>query len=199
VPLISIAIKKAKLSGMFDEVWVTASEKELEDLAKKEGVLFHKRPEELSGSCATCEEYTVDFLAAHECDWLFEVQLTSPLLSVEDTKRFVECAINSGKDTVVTAVKGVLEHLTVTDDKVEPVNFTLDKKENSQDLKSLYQITWGLTARKRDVFLKTAIEGGCGAYAGEFGIFEVPKIAGHTVKNAEDLEMARRLFPMVWG
>ena len=50
VPLITRAIRKCRAAGVFDEIWVNSEHDAFGDIAREEGVGFHKRPEELANN-----------------------------------------------------------------------------------------------------------------------------------------------------
>ena len=56
IPLITRAIRKAKDSGVFGEVWVNSEDDAFGAIAKEEGVQFHRRPAELANNTATSEQ-----------------------------------------------------------------------------------------------------------------------------------------------
>ncbi|AXI48996.1 cytidyltransferase [Sulfitobacter sp. SK012] len=195
VPLIVRAIRKCKDAGVFDEIWVNSEHPDFGPVAEAEGAQFHQRPHALGDNSATSEDFVTEFLRAHTCDFVVQVHSIAPLLSVEDTCRFVEMVRNNEFDAVMSVVHGQLE--CVFDD--EPVNFTFDKKENSQDLRPVKRIVWSITAWRSETFLAAKESGGCATYAGRIGYSEVSQMAGHVIKTQEDLDIAAAMLPIVQG
>ena len=208
IPLFTRAIRKARDANVFDEVWVSASEDELRTIAKQEGVQFHERPPELSDGRYTCEDYVLDFLKAHDCDRLFEVQATSPLLDTADVIQFFyEVRNGTHYDTFLTVVQSTEEHVWGYPDTrqriAEPVNFTLVKKYGSQYLQPVSRITWGMSSWRRNVFLDaralpstTGHAPVAGVFSGRICLYPVSKRRGLTIKTRADLEMAECLLGM---
>ena len=188
-PLIVHAIRKAKRSDMFDEIWVNSEADVFLDISNEECVSFHKRPNHLADNNATSEDFVYEFLKIHECDYLVQIHSIAPLLTVDDTQRFV----TELKKTKVDVL------LSVEDVKIEcayqnkPINFSYNKKTNSQMLDPIQRITWSITGWKRDSYIKSYESKKCATYSGKVGYFPVNKLAAHIIKTQEDLNIAEAL------
>jgi spore coat polysaccharide biosynthesis protein SpsF (cytidylyltransferase family) len=192
-PLIVHAIRKCRDSGLFDQVWVNSEHAAFEELAAREGVRFHRRPEALGGHEATSEAFVFEFLESHECRFLFQVHSVAPLLTVADLRHFVAVMARDECDVLLSVVDEPLEAFC----HGEPVNFTLERKTNSQELEPVRRITWSATAWRRARFLAAARAGGCATYAGRVQLASVSRLAGHIIKTAEDFAIAEALFDLV--
>ena len=190
VPLIAHAIRKCREAGVFDDVFVNSEHEDFARIAAQEGVKFHKRPDELANNVATSEQFVAEFLEAHPCDYVFQVHSIAPLLTVKDLKAFVAEMQTGAHDALLSVVDEPLE--AFYDGK--PINFSLERKSNSQDLKPVRRISWAVTAWRRETFLAAAKAGQCATYAGRVGLFSVNRLAGHVIKTAEDLAMAEALY-----
>ena len=188
-PLIVHAIRKAKRSNMFDEIWVNSEADVFLDISNDECVNFHKRPNHLADNNATSEDFVYEFLKIHECDYLVQIHSIAPLLTVDDTQRFV----TELKKTKVDVL------LSVEDVKIEcayqnkPINFSYNKKTNSQMLDPIQRITWSITGWKRDSYIKSYESKKCATYSGKVGYFPINKLAAHIIKTQEDLNIAEAL------
>jgi CMP-N-acetylneuraminic acid synthetase len=193
IPLISHAIRKAKASDMFDEIWVNSEADAFATIAKDEGVYFHKRPEELANNTATSEDFIYEFLKTHECDFVVQVHSIAPLLTVEDTVNFVTELKRANTDVL----------LSVEDVQIEcayqnkPINFTYDKKTNSQDLAPIQRITWSITGWKRSIYIQAFEAKQCATYSGKVAYFPIGKLASHIIKTQADLDIAEALYSVV--
>lgn len=194
-PLIVHAIRKCKAAGIFGEVWVNSEHPAFGEVAEREGVNFHQRPEHLGNNQATSEQFVAEFLEKHACERLFQVHSIAPLLTVEETRGFAEAMVKGDFDVMLSVVDEPLE--AVCDGK--PVNFTFAEKTNSQDLSPVRRISWSITGWRRETYLAAARSGGCATYAGRIGYAPVNRLAGHVIKTAEDLTIAEALFPIVHG
>ena len=193
VPLLTHAIRKAKLSGMFDEIWVNSESDIFGKIAKEEGVNFHKRPDELADNNATSEDFVYEFLKAHECDYVVQVHSIAPLLTVDDTVSFVR-ELKKVQSDVLLSVESVQIECAYQN---KPINFTYSEKTNSQELNPIQRITWSITGWKRDTYLKSYEDKECATYSGKVGYYPINKLAAHIIKTQEDLDIAEALFNVV--
>lgn len=190
VPLITRAIRKAKDAGVFDDVWVNSEEDAFGEIAKAEGVKFHKRPAELANNTATSEQFVYEFLTKHPCDRLFQVHSIAPLLGAARVAEFVRAMEASGCDVYLSAVNEQIE--CAYQDK--PINFSFEAKTNSQELKPIQRITWSITGWRAATY-KAAFEAGKTAtYAGKVGFFAITRPEGHIIKTEEDLVLAEAMM-----
>lgn len=192
-PLIVHAIRKAVKAGGFQEVWVNSEAEVFGELARQEGVGFHKRPEHLANDQATSEDFVYEFLKAHPCDFVVQVHSIAPLLSVADTIRFIQELKKNAYDVLLSAELMQIECAF----RNGPVNFTFDCKTNSQELEPIQRVTWSITGWKRSTYLSAYEAGRCATYAGKVGFFPISKLASHIIKTKEDLDIAEALLPIV--
>lgn len=188
-PLIVHAIRKAKRSDMFDEIWVNSEAAVFLDISNDECVNFHKRPNHLADNNATSEDFVYEFLKNHECDYLVQIHSIAPLLTVNDTKRFVT-ELKRTKVDVLLSVEDVKIECAY---KNKPINFSYNKKSNSQMLDPIQRITWSITGWKRDSYIESYENGKCASYSGKVGYFPINKLAAHIIKTQEDLNIAEAL------
>lgn len=190
IPLITHAIRKTKAAGVFDDIWVNSEHPAFGEIAQAEGVKFHQRPEHLGGHQATSEEYILEFLESHVCDYVFQVHSIAPLLSVEQVRGFVQAMLQSDKDVFLSVVLEKIECMLET----SPINFSFDSKTNSQELSPVQRITWSITGWRREVYLAAAQAGRCATYAGKIGVYSIDRLAGMVIKTEEDLQLAEALL-----
>lgn len=192
-PLIVHAIRKCRDSGLFDEVWVNSEHAAFGELAAREGVRFHRRADALAGHDATSEAFVLEFLESHDCRFLFQVHSVAPLLTAADLQNFVAAMEQDQCDVLLSVVDEPLEAFC----HGQPVNFTFERKTNSQELEPVRRITWSATAWRRSSFLAAARAGRCATYAGRVQLASVSRLAGHIIKTAEDFAIAEALFDIV--
>ena len=189
VPLITRAIRKCKAAGAFAEIWVNSEHPAFGDIAQAEGVGFHQRPAELGNNQATSEQFVLEFLQQHECDFVFQVHSIAPMLTVEEITRFVGEMATDRYDSLLSYEPIQIECAL----EGKPLNFTFTEKTNSQDLKPVQRIAWSITAWRRSTFLAAAAAGQCATYSGRVGFAPVSHIAAHVIKTEEDLQLAEAL------
>jgi CMP-N-acetylneuraminic acid synthetase len=191
-PLIVHAIRNCLRSGVFDEVWVNSEHTVFGEIAEREGAKFHQRPEHLANNFATSEDFVAEFLLAHPCDFLFQVHSIAPLLTCGDLQAFVRAMQAQAADVLLSVVDEPLEAFC----KGAPVNFSLERKTNSQELEPVRRICWAVTGWRSETFLNAVRSGRCATYAGQVALFSVRRLAGHVIKTAEDMAIAEALYPL---
>lgn len=189
-PLIQYPIDLAKDSGCFDSVWVNTESKELGQIAEKMGIQFHQRPDELANDQATNREFTYEFLQKHECDYVVMINPTSPLLRKETMDKFLDYVEENDFDTILSVISEKEE----TFYKGKPLNFTFDKKINSQLLEPIETVCWALTAWKRETFIKLQESGINPVFGGEVGRFSIPKDESCDLDTLEDWNIAEGML-----
>lgn len=190
IPIIGHAILKCVESGVFDQVVVNSENEVFEEIAGKYGADFHLRPKELGDNNATSEQYVAEFLNSCECDRIVQVHSIAPLLTVEEITQFTRFFCESDFDVL----------LSVTLEQIEcffngkPLNFSFEEKTNSQELKPVERVSWSITGWKRSTYLEAVEKNVCATYYGKIGTFTVGRMAGHVIKNEEDLRIAQALW-----
>ncbi len=189
-PLIQYPIDLAKSSKRFSDIWVTTESEELGKIIEKMGASFHKRSSELATDTATNREFTYDFLKAHKCDYVIMINPTSPLLRQETMNHFLDYVQEHNFDTVLSVIIEKEEIFF----KGQPLNFSYDKKVNSQMLEPIETICWALTAWKRETFLKLQQENINPVFGGTIGRFSIPKDESCDLDTLEDWNIAEGIL-----
>jgi CMP-N-acetylneuraminic acid synthetase len=186
VPLITRAIRKCKDADVFDEVWVNSENDVFGKIATQEKVSFHKRPAHLANNTATSEDYVYEFMKTHPCGIVFQVHSIAPLLLVDQVKAFVTTMVNSDYDVLLSVVN---EQIECAMDGT-PVNFSYEKKQNSQELTPIQRVTWSITGWRTKPYIEAYEAGRCATYAGKVGFHAIDRMGGHIIKREEDLQIA---------
>lgn len=194
IPLITHAIHKCKQAGCFNEIWVNSEHDTFGNIAQKENVLFHKRPEELANHQSTSEDFVFEFLTSHKCDYLFQVHSIAPLLRAKEVFDFVN---------YMTSHKDIDVLLSVVNEQIEcvyhgePINFSYRGKTNSQDLEPVQRVTWSITGWKSNVFINAVNNNKCATYSGKVQFFPISRMSGLIIKNIDDFNIAECLFNII--
>jgi CMP-N-acetylneuraminic acid synthetase len=170
-PLLAYPIELVQKVGGVQEVFVNSESDLIGDLAVSRGAKFYKRPEHLSSDKSTNQDFVKDFFENNECDYIVMVNSTSPLLREKTLADFLCLVKTNAYDTVLS----VLDEQAESFFKDEPLNFSFEKKLNSQDLEPVRKVVWALTAWKRSSFLEACKQGRCGIFSGKVGVFSIPK------------------------
>lgn len=104
-PLISYNIETAVKSGVFDEVYVNSEADVFSEIAINYGAKFYKRPEKYSTDAANNDQFALDFIKNTDGEILIQILPTSPLISVDEIRDFVNYMIENDFDTVVSTVQ----------------------------------------------------------------------------------------------
>ena len=192
VPTIVRAIRKCQAAGCFKEIWVNSEHEAFGELAAREGVNFHKRPEVLANNTATSEQFVHEFLVAHPCERVFQVHSIAPLLTAVQVREFVAAMERGDEDTLLSCTH---EQIECAMDGV-PVNFSFTEKTNSQELRPIQRISWSISGWRRATYLAAIGAGQTATYAGRVGFFVLDRLAGHIIKTEEDLRIAEALLPL---
>ena len=195
VPLIVRAMRKALAMDCFDEVWVNSEAEVFGDLARAEGVPFHKRPAHLGDNTATSEDFVNEFLLAHPCDYLVQVHSIAPLVTRDEITRFVERLTAGDVDTLLS---GVHEQIQCMMDG-QALNFSRDGMDATQALVPIDRISWSLTGWRAQSYLDTFAAGGCATFHGNLDFFGLSRPSGIVVKYEEDYQMVKALAAAGFG
>jgi CMP-N-acetylneuraminic acid synthetase len=189
-PLIRYPIELALKLDVFDGVWVNTEDVGLGRAVEKMGAKFHKRPAFLADNTATNRDFTYEFLKHHECDYVVMINTTSPLVTVETARKFVEYLFKNDFDTLLSVSSERAE--VFFNDK--PLNFSFDKKVNSQLLEPVEKIVWSLTAWKRDKFIDLHERDKNPVFGGKIGKFDIPLDEACDIDTEEDWRIAEGIF-----
>lgn len=189
-PLIQYPIDLARGSGLCNEVWVNTEDELLGRAVERMGGKFHRRPQELASDTATNREFTYEFMQRHPCDYVVMLNTTSPLLRCQTVKNFFQFVEENDFDTVMSVVTEREE----TFFRGEPLNFSLREKVNSQFLEPTQKIVWALTAWKRKPFMERQERGENPVFAGNMGLFEIPKDEACDMDTEEDWRIAEGIL-----
>ena len=189
-PLILYPIELALSVERFESIWLNTESEELGKAAERAGIGFHRRPRELAGDQATNREFTYEFLQKHPCDYVVMVNPTSPLLRKETMEGFLNYLEENDFDTVLSVISEKEE----TFYRGEPLNFSLERKVNSQQLEPVEKIVWALTAWKRETFLRLQQRGVNPVFGGKLGRFPIPKDESCDLDTPEDWKIAEGIL-----
>jgi len=187
--LIEYAIIRCIKADVFDDIYVNSESEVFEEFTKKHHVKFYKRPVFLGNNETTSEEFVEDFLNNIECESLYQIHSITPLLSSDYIREFVNFCENNDFDTVLSCIEDQIEVAFRND----PINFSFDKKTNSQDLYPVQRITWSATKWNKFTYLEAKKNRDIGTYSGKVGFFPVPPFSGLAIKTKDDLLVAKAL------
>lgn len=195
VPMIVRQMRKIKSLGCFDEVWVNSEAEVFGDLARAEGVPFHKRPDALGGSDVTSEHFVEEFLSQHPCDYLVQVHSIAPLLKVSAIEDFTQELAKGDYETLLSGVNEQIQCLYGG----KPINFSLDLMDATQELQPVQRVSWSLTGWNAKTYRERFAARQCATFHGRLGFFPLSRTCGMVVKTEEDYKIVKVLAEAGYG
>lgn len=192
-PMIYYAIKAANKADVFDDIYVNSESDVIGAIGQKLGVKFYQRDSRLAEDYVKNEEFVYDFLQNIKTDYLFMVNPTSPLLTADEIKSFVEKMIKDEMDTMFS----VKELKTQVFYQGKPLNFSTSKSHiSSQDITPAHSIQWAITGWKSIAFLNNYKKRGFATYSGKIGTFTLSDFAAIDVDYEDDFIWAEQILKM---
>lgn len=106
VPLIGWVIRAALDSGVFDSVWVSTDDDEIEGVARARGAQVHRRSPEVSQDSPSSLDTIKEFSRQNPgVDVICNIQATSPCLHPHHLKEALDCITKEGCDSVFSVVR----------------------------------------------------------------------------------------------
>ena len=150
-PLVSHVIDTVVNSGHFSDVYLNSESDIFKEIAKEHKINFFERDKALAMGDVTNDLFMHDFLKRIDCDYVVQVNTTSPFITKDDISSVINLLINQGYDTVqsikIEQIEGLFEG--------KPINF-IDKHKmpQSQDLKPIQLYSSGIMGFRREKYLK---------------------------------------------
>ena len=126
-PLIAYIIEAAKASEAFDDIYLNSEADVFGEIASEYGIKFYHRDATFSSDKSVNDEFALDFMENVEANIVFQLLPTSPLVTGEEIRAFVEGMIEGGYDTYVSVVRHQIASLCGEN----PINFSRTEKHRS--------------------------------------------------------------------
>ena len=201
-PLLFYVVKACKASGIFDDIYINSEDIIFERMAHQLEVKFYKRSPSRGGSscnmknvsmhcggkrCQVHDHYLADFMDSVSSDYIIQAHSTSPLITPESIKGFAKTLIVNQLDGAFSTEK--LNNECLMDGN--PLNFSLDKKTKTQDLKPVEKICWALSGWNRNSFLESFHEDKVDQFSptfkGKIGFYPISHIEALDADTWEEL------------
>jgi CMP-N,N'-diacetyllegionaminic acid synthase len=188
-PLIQYAIDAVKEADCFDEIWVNSDGEIIREMALASGVNFYKRPAYYASDEASNDEFTEDFFNNVPADIIIQVLPTSPFISAQEIRDFVQKFVYNGLDTLISMIDVQIEAIY----KNVPINFDQKKiTPPSQTLEPIKAYGCSLMGWRKDNYLKNIKKYGA-AYHGGDGKIDFFTLKGYStidIDNEEEFQLA---------
>ncbi|MBO6573729.1 MAG: acylneuraminate cytidylyltransferase family protein [Balneola sp.] len=134
-----------------DEIIINTDSDEAIEMAKKEGVSYHKREPYYASSVCTNSEYHEYLAKVTLAENIIIAQVTEPMISLETFEDAIDNYYLNDCNSLMS-VKVVKEFLWHEN---KPINYSLDNAPNSQNLPEYFAPTFGLVIVNRDAMLES--------------------------------------------
>ncbi len=179
-PLIAYAIEAAKISNVFTEIYINSEADIFSEIAKEYGVSFYKRPDALASDKTINDEFVLDFIKNIPADILVQFLPTSPLITPEEIREFVQKMQEGSFDTFVS----VKDHQIACLYEGRPINFMFTQPhKSSQEMIPVQSYATVLMAWTYKSFLENIKKHGCGYHGGS------SKIGCHALKGLSTIDI----------
>jgi len=186
--LCSYTIEACRKSGVFSDIYLNSENDIFSQVAKNENIQFYQRKPENGGTacrqksksrdckgsrCVINEHYLYDFMKHIDCDYLLQVNSTSPLLKSKSIASFVNKLVHGNYDCLfaVNQIKAESFYQKM------PINFNRKRKQPSQELKPIDIVCWAIAGWKCKTFItvyeRDNVKEYAPVFAGNLGLFPV--------------------------
>ena len=189
-PLLLHNLIKARQLDIFTKIYVNTESNEIGKVATENGFDFYKRDKKLANSKSTSESFVYDFLKNVDCDYLIQLHSIAPLITKDEIISFIEYLTQNNLDTLLSYQKIQIECLLGK----SPINFNLEKKENSQELEFIKRISWAITGWKRSSYINSYENRKCATYNGKIDFFEISEKSSMVIKDIDDFNLIHSIY-----
>ena len=188
-PLICYVIEAAKESECFDEIYVNSESDIIGEIAVNSGVKWYQRSEKLASDTATNDDFALDFFENIDCDVLYQLLPSSPFITPEEIRGFVQKMEENDIQTLISVKEEQISCLF----KGKPINFNPYRiLPPSQNVVPVQVYATALMAWERDSFFENHKKYGA-TYHGGDGIVAFFPLKGYStidIDNEEDFQIA---------
>lgn len=188
-PLISYCIEAAINSGVFDEVYLNSDSEEFLQIAEMHNINFYKRPEALGGDEINNDQFAEDFINNIKSDIVVQLLPTSPLITPEEIRDFVQKMLLEKLETLISVESKQIACIYGN----KEINFSfMEEHRSSQTMQPIYAYATVLMGWKTEVFKNNMKQFGF-AYHGansKKDFFELKGLSTIDIDNEEDFHLA---------
>ena len=194
--LLSITLKKATNSHLFDEVVCLGDSAIFQQIAEKNNVSYYQRSDENASNNAKSDEVILEAINKIKPDNIYWLNLTHPFTSLATIQKVVQILDNpkSKTDSVFTT-HSWLSHASFSDSLDQPINYDFEHSfSQTQSMKKIVLITYGIMAWNASAFLERYHSKGAAMLNGKVETVNVSRLESIWIKNQEDIDMVRSII-----
>ena len=188
-PLVQHVIDTAIRAEIFDAIYVNSEDDIFADIAANLGVKFYHRPADLASDEATNDDFVHDFVQKVACEYIVQINPTSPLITEEDLRSFTDKMCSERLETVHTVKKEQIE--AVFSDRA--LNFDPHKPmPRSQDLDPIFLFCSAIMGWHVSTYKQLMATKGCATYGADsrIGYHVLSGYSTIDIDNEEDFVRA---------
>jgi CMP-N-acetylneuraminic acid synthetase len=190
-PMIYYVLEAAKKAECFDRIIINSEDEAFGEIAKRYGVEFYLRPEELGSSFAKSDDVVADFMKNNPASVTAWVNSVSPLQSSIEIKNVIDYFLQNNLNSLITTIE---EKVHCLYDK-KPLNYSHDEIfAQTQDLRPIERFVYSIMMWTNETFLAEYNKNGVAMMCGKFGTYSVDKLSGIIVKTQRDFEICKLIL-----
>ena len=148
--LLELKIESLKQVPLIDEIVVNTDSEEAINIAKSNNISYFRREDYFASSKCTNTEHWYNIAETTQTDLIMHVPCTAPFIKSKTYYDLINRFILSSHDSANT-VSLVKEYLWLNN---KPLNYDINKVQNSQDLPDVMKLTFGISILARDTMLE---------------------------------------------
>ena len=194
--LLSIALKKAIKSKLFDQVVCIGDKKEFEDISIKNGVKYYDRKPLNATSDAKSDEVVFEAIEKTNAKNIYWINITHPFTQISTMQKVSQILnLHDGKFDSVFTSHSWLAHASYSEKLDQPLNYKLDNSfSQTQFMKKIVLLTYGIMAWDTKSFLSRYETSGVGMINGKPQTINVSRLESIWIKYEEDLDMVNKIL-----
>lgn len=193
--LLSIALKKAIKSNIFDKVVCFGDREEFKEIALENGIEYYDRKPLNASSNAKSDEVVLEAIEKTNSKNIFWINITHPFTQISTIQKAFEILnLSNGKFDSVFTSHDWIGHASYNENLDQPINYKLDDSfAQTQFMKKIILITYGIMAWDTKSFLSRYKISGAGMLNGKAQTINVSRLESICIKYQEDLDMVNSI------
>ena len=192
-PLIAYIIEVAKKAEIFDEIYINSEAPVFKKVADEYGVKFYQRPDIYSTDQSTNDEFALDFIQHVPGDLLIQLLPTSPLITPQEVREFVDEMRKQQYETLISVENKQIA--CVYNEK--PINFNqLKINPPSQTMIPVQAYATVLMGWEYKSFEANMEKYNCAYHGGDgkIGFFEIRGLSTIDIDREDDFLLAEKVI-----
>ena len=202
--LVSLSFRPCHFSGsvlkLFDKIVVSTDSEEIKKIAKKYGAeCWFSRPAELckddSAKITAIQHALRESEKKFNCkfDQVIDLDVTSPLRSVEDIRKAYNIFLKDGLDNLITGTRSgrnpYFNMIEINDGKIELSKKLKNAPTSRQNSPQVYDMNASIYIWSRDFLLKKN-----SLFSGQLGFYEMPEERSIDIDSPLDWEIVEMIM-----